>query len=308
MPSSNIYHPRPSTIELNARSGNRGMDAAIYVNTNESLQVTITSSIGANVPPGSGLIGVSVNIDVRMLTVNSGLQYLTFTFVPGNDYSTDTYDVKLPEGFLLSISAYTTGVVTFVANGTPVDPMLGQTWVALSIVAPVNPNQRMATYLTQGYVTNQERIAYPPRQSISYEDGYPFFRYGSNQPPRGLIYLVPQNAVNEITSVYFTVTTDNSASQRQVYISYQSTTGTPATTGNVLIPFEQFVTGSMSAFTCAAWIGATVYTSANFAMFAPLPARLRLKAGESLQPGIFNAGVGDVIGNLKVWGNEWLVP
>lgn len=306
--STNIYHPRPSTIGLNARSGDRGMDWAIYVNTNESLQVTITSSIGGNVPSGSGLTGVSVNIDVRMLTVNNGLQYLTFTFVPGNDYSTDTYDIKLPEGFLLNISAYTTGVVVFVANGLPVEPMLGQTWVNLSIVAPVNPNRTMATYLTQGYVTNEERIAYPPQQPISYYDGYPFFRF-ANVPPSG--YQIPQNAINEITAVLFTLSTNVAATQRQVYLAFQSSAGIPATNRTVIIPF-QAQQGPSITLNYHAWIGASNATygpsEGSLGTFAPLPARLRLKAGELVAPGLSNADPGDVVSDLCIWGNEWLVP
>lgn len=306
--STNIYHPRPSTIALNARSGDRGMDAAIYVNTNESLQATITSSIGANVPPGSGLTGVSVNIDVRMLTVNSGLHYQTFTFVPGNDYSTNTYDITLPEGFLLNVSAYTKGVVTFVANGLPVDPMLGQTWVALSIVAPVNPNQTMATYLTQGYVTNEERIAYPPQQTISYHDGYPFFRF-ANVPPTG--YRVPQNAVNEITAVAFNLTTNAAVTQRQVYLSVQSSLGTPPDIGFVIIPFAP-QQGPSTISSYSAWIGAPSVafglSAGSLGTFGTLPSRLRLKAGELLAPNLSNADPGDVVSNFKIWGNEWLVP
>lgn len=304
---SNIYQPRPSTIALNAGSGDRGMDSAIYVNTNESLQVTITSSIGANVPPGSGLTGVSVNIDVRMLTVNNGLQYLTYTFIPDNQYSTDTYQIKLPEGFLLNISAYTTGTVSYTFAGVPTDPLLGQTWVNLSIVAPVNPNQTMATYLTQGYVTNEERIAYPPQQIVSYPDGYPFFRWGAILPGRGPGYAIPQNAVDEITGITFQVTTTGTPGSRLVYLAIESSLGTPTTRRNLIVPMGA-QGPSLSNQIYTAFQGAAVQTAEPIGACAPLPQRLRMKTGEFIYGALSSPDGSDVLGGVFVWGNEWLVP
>ena len=306
---SNIYQPHHSTIELNARTGDRGMDAAIYVNTNESLQVSITSSIGRNVPPGTGFTGVSVNVDVRMLTVNNGLQYLTFTFNPPNDYSTQTFQIKVPEGLLLNLSAYTTGMVIQVAGGLSATPLLGQTWVNLSLVAPIQPNKYMATYLTQGYVTNQERVVYPPQQTISYQDGYPFLRPAGPIVPIGTGYQVQPNAINEITCVFFSVSTDAAVTQRQVYLSiYMNLQQTvPATNRVVTIPF-QTLQGPSTFQNYEAWIGAPNYSTSSLATFATLPLRLRLKAGDYIQPGLSAADPGDSVSNLCVWGNEWLVP
>lgn len=284
------------------------MDGSIYVNTNESLQVSITSSVGGNVPPGTGFSGVTVNIDMRMLTVNDGLQYLTFMFVPSNDSSTETFQIKLPEGLLLNVSAYTAGVVVQLANGLPVDPMLGQTWVSLSIVAPVEPNHHLATYLTQGYVTNVERVCYPPQQTISYEDGYPFFRFGQIIPGRGYLgYAIPQNSVNEITGVSFSITTSAAGSTRSVFLAVESSLGTSTTRRNLVIPMGA-QGPSITNQIYWAWQGSPVETVTSIGSFAPLPERLRLKNGEYFYAAMTSQDAGDSIGNFFLWGNEWLVP
>lgn len=305
---SNIYQPRPSTIHLNATSGNLGMDEAIYINTNESLNVSITSSVGRNVPPQSTFVGVSVNIDARMLTVNDQLQYLNYTFNAPPDYTTVSYTVKLPEGFLLNISAYTTGEVIRLENGNPVPPMIGETWVALSIVAPIEPNRFTASCVTHGYITNVQRIAYPPVLTESYEDGYPFFRFGEVLPGRGLVYQCPQNAINEITGVLFEVTTSGVDSTRFVYLSVQSTLGDGATTRNLNIPMGAQTSGVASGI-FEAWQGNPMVVEATpIGSFAALPQRLRMKFSDYLVPSIQNGQAGDSIGGLAIWGNEWLMP
>lgn len=304
---SNIYQPRPSTIGLNAKSGNRAMDESVYVNTNESLQVSITSSIGGNVPPASGFTGVSVNIDVRMLTVSNGLQYLTFMFNPANDSSTETFHIKLPEGLLLNISAYTTGVIVQLVNGLPVDPMLGQTWVAISIVAPIEPNKYTATFLTQGYVTNVERVSYPPKQSISYQDGYPFFRFGQVLPTRGPGYAIPQNSVNEITGVTFELTTSATPGNRLVYLAFESSLGTSTTRHNLIVPMGT-QGPSLTNQIYTAFVGAAVLQNGLIGSSAPLPARLRMKNGEYVYAALSSPDGTDTLGQVFVWGNEWLVP
>jgi hypothetical protein len=236
------------------------------------------------------------------------LQYLTFAFTPDSIYEIETFAAKLPEGFLLNASAYTTGSMAFQTSGTPAFPLPGQTWVQLMIVAPVQPNVWTGTFLTQGYITAQERISYPARQGTStIREGYPFMRFGSVISGIGLAYTVPQHAVDEITGVSFTYQTSAAVGSRSVYLAFQSSLGTVGTIRNIIVPF----TTPQAAGTTVnyeAWILAPSVSVPAVGTFQTLPLRQIMRAGQYLIPGVSGGDAADVDSNLTVWGNEWLVP
>lgn len=302
---SNIYQPRPSQIRLDAKSGHIGMEDAVYVNTNESLQVTVISSTGAN-PKSSAppLQGTQVCIDVRMLTVTNGLQYLTFTLNPTDDYVTNSFVIKLPEGFVLSINAYTMGTWQQTSGDVVVFPMIGQTWVDLSVVVSAEPQQYTGTFLAQGYATNHQRVCYPVPQEDSYQDGYPFVRYIAG-PAAQLQYNVPLHAVNEITGVSFAVATSATVGNRQPYIDFRASPN--GQVASLRMPFEQTITANFNA-TYWATMGQPSYQFGTGWFFANLPHRVRLSYGDSVLVQIgFGLG-GDTVSAMSVWGNEWLMP
>lgn len=305
---SNIYQPRPSTIALKADTGDRGMDQAVYVNTNESLQIKVLTSIGSNVPAGTSYVPVTVSVDMRLLTVKGVLQYLTFTFNPQGTHDVETFTTKLPEGFLLNLSAYTAGAEVFqTSTGMPVFDLPGETWCQAMIVAPVQPNVYTATFLAQGYITDEERITFPARQGTGgTRQGFPFMRFGSVISGIGLAYTCPPNSVDEITGVNFVYSTTGGGIAREVYLAFQSSMGTPATIRNIYVPFE----GSQSPGTTQnyqAWMLAPAFTN-PLGSFQTLPMRQIMLPGQYLIPGAANGDPADAISQLTVWGNEWLVP
>jgi hypothetical protein len=327
---SNILQSTPSSLGFKSRSGAVGMEDAVYVSTNESLAVMCISSVGMNptmtsvTPPAQG---VQLIIDMRMLTQNAGLTYLTFTVNPTNDYTCNEFFIKLPEGFILSATAYTSGLVQQKATGAYSQtelPAIGQTWVSLSVVISQNPDQYTGTFLCQGYCTNYQRVTYPIPQAVSYQDGYPFVRTstvssGGAYGAITKIYNVPINAINEITAVNFVLNTGADAANRQGTISVYKSVNTPG--GNdpsVLIPFGGPTIGANTniVFYAAIGIPFTEFTLPpgrlqNYTVYwAPLPNRLRLNFHDFIESSIYaDAAVpNDLVRSITVWGNEWLMP
>jgi hypothetical protein len=321
---SNIYQPRPSTIRMEARSGTVGMEEAVYCNTNEGLEVMTVSSVGGN--PNSAFNfsqlqeGVALTIDMRMLTVNAGLQYLTFMVSPTNDYTPQTIHIKLPEGFILSCNAYTTGKVRLydpaTAGAQPeISPCTGETWVALAVVATNNPAQYTGTFLCQGYVTNGQRVTYPARQPISYQDGYPFVR---RQPgpvtPASMSYQVPLNAINEITGIYYVLNTSATTGNRIPLIGFARNFGSSPVPDPVLV--TPFPSDPVSANTQTTYFAAqgfplltyTVKQTTGAYHWCSLPQRLRLQYHDYVYPIVNGVQSGDTVQDFTIWGNEWLMP
>jgi hypothetical protein len=301
---------------MQAQSGTVGMEQAIYVNTNESLEISTLCSIGgnpnSNTPP---IQGVSLNIDIRMLTTTSGLQYLSFSVVPTNDYLLNKYVIKVPEGFILDASVNAIGnyQANFPTWQQPylIHPQIGQTWVRLMIVATDQPAQYTGTFLCQGYVTANQRICYPMIQPLSY-DGLVAWHYIQNPVDynnRGsyIIHSVQPNSVNELLGMQFQISTVNAGTARtyNLVACFQSTSLTN-------LPFLTLATISVPAFTLQAYSMVNYVSSGTIggggAVFLPLPAKLILPYGSLIQMLTSNWQSGDVVNQVSVLVKEWLVP
>jgi hypothetical protein len=288
------------------------MEDAVYVSTNESLEVMVISSIGMNsamttaTPP---VQGTQVVVDMRMLTQNAGLTYLTFTVNPTNDYTCNEFFIKLPEGFILSAAVYTAGLVQQNSTGADSEtvlPIIGETWVSLSVVISQNPDQYTGTFLCQGYCTNYQRVTYPIPQPVSYADGRPFTRTLAGAAGQGIIYNVPINAINEITGCSFVFQTNATVGNREVYLQYVKNNGA-ANPPVLQTPLgDTQVANQLMGY--AYGIGFSPKEALGTYQFIPLLNRLRLTYGDSVQVNAQGMAAGDQISNFALWGNEWLMP
>ena len=309
---TNIYQPRPSTLALNARTGNVGMSDAIYVNTTDSLEIDVVSSIGRNrtaAPAvGAPADGIHVIIDVRMLTTANGLQYLSYSVCPGSDFSTNKFFIKVPEGFLLSVSAYTDGIWRETASpglfSTANFPALGQTWISIEVCAPATAQQNTSNFLAQGYITGVQRVAWPVPQAISYPDGYAFVRRVSLLSEASPVYVCPLNAVDEITGVSLQFVAGAAPAPRQLAMVFARSSGGTMPDPALVIPFGGNV-GPNSTTTLVGAQGIGTGTDASV-IYAPLPQRLRMLYHDYLT--VSGGVTGDAVAHIDVWGNEWLMP
>ena len=181
--------------------------------------------------------GVVVSVHVRVLHPRQGIVANAYQYTPSADRSADWDDWFIGDGFLLNATA-------FASAGAP---RRGQTFIRLQIVRGQGAARTVLGTLLQGYITENQDLAWPgsPLQGSLEGDGYYRTITGTN-PAAGteITETVPAGARWDLTTFHVILDTSATAINRRPVIALYSGTGlifeannplqVPASSGGVL--------------------------------------------------------------------------
>lgn len=133
--------------------------------------------------------------------------------VPNSDRTIASSDFHLPDGWLLGVEVHATAGA----------PRRGQVWVVVDLMRGASASAVLVQTLTQGYITDTSRLAWPGSPIRDSAEGPGVLRSITGTNPAAGVELseaVPTNARWRLHAIQFTLVTAVAAANREVALTF----------------------------------------------------------------------------------------
>lgn len=258
------------------------------------FQFFLLGNEGIRIRSWNTLAGVNIRFVCRFVNAKGEMSWVNFNHTPNTDASIATTFHPLGEGFIVNCSVFATGA----------SPRIGQTFVQVQVVVGSEATAARMGTLLQGYVTQNQELAYPGSPVQDSLDGGGYVRYFqelSPGPSLPLSVTVPTNLRWELVSVLTNLSTSAVAGNRRPFLQV---------TDGVNLAFQSYTPTDIPALQIERCIWAqgmplAVTLLAGFSVVG-LGFTAPLLAGNIVSVGAFNMQLGDVISNTVFVVREWI--
>lgn len=172
------------------------------------FQFFLLGNEGIQIRSWNTLAGVNVRFVCRFINARGQMSWVNFDHTPNTDASIATTFYPLGEGFIVNCAVFATGAA----------PRVGQTFVQVQIVVGSEQTAARMGTLLQGYVTQNQELAYPGSPIMNSLDGGGYVRFATASAPGAglpLIVTVPTGVRWELVSVIGAFFTDATVINRR---------------------------------------------------------------------------------------------